>query len=208
MPKVFQLRHSAHPLSNKHRPAWRLCFFLLCHRSLLSVLSMGTVSVWGVGATSSTWSGWCRNWRAQAVCMSAKVRSWSTSRLSRILWYALRQCCVGKLGDGCLDRRLHAGRGLVDRWCAECRSWKTLGVEVFQSHVRDAWGEKCAAVMFSRAALSIQVLGAGSVVPESRMKTRGLWGELCARVFGPRATEQWACARRESLESVVPESMN
>jgi hypothetical protein len=51
MPKVFQLRHSAHPLSNKHRPAWRLCFFLLCHRSLLSVLSLGTVSVWGVGAT-------------------------------------------------------------------------------------------------------------------------------------------------------------
>jgi hypothetical protein len=66
------------------------------------------------------------------------------------------------------------------------------------------WGEKCAAVLFSRAARSMQVLGAGSVVPESRMKRRGLWGKICARVFRPRATEQWACARRESVESVVP----
>jgi hypothetical protein len=56
------------------------------------------------------------------------------------LWYALRQCYVGKLGDVGLDRRLHAGRGLVDRWCAECRSWKTLGVEVFLPHVcRACW---------------------------------------------------------------------
>ena len=70
------------------------------------------------------------------------------------------------------------------------------------------WGKKCAAVLFSRKALSVQVLGARSVVPESRMKTRGLWGERCALVFRPRATEQWACARRESMESVVPESIN
>jgi hypothetical protein len=51
----------------------------------------------------------------------------------------------------------------------------------------------------------MQVLWAGSVVPESRMKRRGLWGEICARVFGPQATEQWACASQESMENVVPE---
>jgi hypothetical protein len=60
------------------------------------------------------------------------------------------------------------------------------------------WGEKCAAVLFSRKAISMQV-------QESRMKTRGLWGEICARVFRQRATEQWACARRESMESVILE---
>jgi hypothetical protein len=70
------------------------------------------------------------------------------------------------------------------------------------------WGKKCAAVLFDRTVIGMQVLGAGSVVPESRMKRRGLLGEICARVFGPRATEQWACARREIMESVVPESMN
>jgi hypothetical protein len=70
------------------------------------------------------------------------------------------------------------------------------------------WGKKCAAVLFSRKALSMQLLGARSVVPKSRMKTRGLWGEIYARVFGPRVTEQWACAGWESMESVVPESMN
>jgi hypothetical protein len=69
------------------------------------------------------------------------------------------------------------------------------------------WGEKCAAVLFSRAELSMQVLWAGSVEQESRMKRRELLGEICARVFRPRA-EQWACARPESMESVVPESMN
>jgi hypothetical protein len=51
-----------------------------CCQSCHWVLSLCGVS----GRRSSTWSGWCRNRRAQAVCMSAKVRSWSTSRLSRI----------------------------------------------------------------------------------------------------------------------------
>jgi hypothetical protein len=35
----------------------------------------------------------------------------------------------------------------------------------------------------------MQVLWAGSVVPESRMKHCGLLGEIWARVFRPRATE-------------------
>jgi hypothetical protein len=70
------------------------------------------------------------------------------------------------------------------------------------------WGKKCAAVLFSRAALSMQVLRAGSVVPESRMKLHGLWGEICVQVFRLRATEQWACVSQESMENVVPESMN
>jgi hypothetical protein len=41
-------------------------------------------------------------------------------------------------GMSALKHSLHAGRCLVDRWCAECRSWKTLVVEVFQPHVRSA----------------------------------------------------------------------
>jgi hypothetical protein len=51
------------------------------------------------------------------------------------------------------------------------------------------WGKKCTTVLFSLAARSMQVLWAGSVVPESRMKHCGLLGEIWARVFRPRATE-------------------
>jgi hypothetical protein len=51
---------------------------------------------------------------------------------------------------------------------------------------RRVWGEKCVAVLFSRAALSMQVLEAGSVVPESRMKT------VCAMGRDVRAGVQTA----------------
>jgi hypothetical protein len=74
--------------------------------------------------------------------------------------------------------------------------WRTAGVQ-----------NVVAGMLFSRAALSMPGTG-GRVRAGIKNETRGLWGELCARVFGPCATEQWACGGRESMESVVPESMN
>jgi hypothetical protein len=105
-----------------------------CCLSYRGIRSMCGVS----GRRSSTRSGRPRNWRAQAVFMITKVRSWSTRDHQGSCGTSVTSVVLACWGMSALIAASTRAEVLVDRGCAECLSWKTLGVEVFQPHFSDA----------------------------------------------------------------------